>query len=161
VLRFQHGDDPPIIEKVIVREGEKNRLLQVRLPELPAKALAVAPIEGEHTSPPVVPIVAFSLIGAGAALLGLGAYFEVTQVNDLSTLRSTCGVTASCKQSDVDTISHDRVYGGLAIGAGAAAAGAGAVLLLIRPSSRDSPARTGMDVVPARGGGALLLRGSF
>jgi len=117
-----------------------------------------------------MPILAYSLLGVGALALGIGTYLEITQVNDLATLRSTCGRTATCSQSSVDTISNDRVYAGVSLGAGVAAEGVGALILLLRPPPSTAPtggthgpfrAGTWVDVGPTRGGGVAVLHASF
>jgi hypothetical protein len=174
VLRFQRGDAPPFEEAVIVREGEKNRLVAVRLPASVApspSSLVGEPQETRGTAHSLaMPILAYSLIGVGAVALGLGTYLEITQVNDLSALKSTCGPTATCSQSAVDTIANDRVYAGISLGAGVAAAGVGAFILLMRSSQSNAtasgptaPFRAGawVDVGPTRGGGVAVVHTSF
>jgi hypothetical protein len=175
-LRLQHSGDPPILERVIVREGEKNRVVPVHLqPPVPVVDVAppvLAPQSPERTGeqPPsrTMSIVAYSLLGAGAVAIGTGLYFEVTQANEFSTLEHGCSVTISCHQSDVNTIATDRIYGGVSLATGIAAAGAGTVLLLMQrrprsPPSRNGPAAGGtwFDVTPTRGGGAAALHMSF
>jgi hypothetical protein len=171
VVRFKHADDPPIEQRVIVREGEKNRLLEVHLQ--PIVALLPAPVSAterpatrEAASSPTMTILAYSLLGVGAAAVGVGVYFEITQVNDYATLKNTCSPSNSCKQSDVDTIANDRIYGGVSLGAGVAAAGVGTILLLTRKhAGAPGPAatRTGtwFDVAPTRGGATALVHVSF
>jgi hypothetical protein len=174
VLRFQRGDAPPFEEKVIVREGEKNRLLAVRLP-IPASSPPSTHV-GEPEETPgsarslAMPVLAYSLIGLGAAAVGLGTYLEITQVSDLNTLKNTCAHTATCSQASVDTIAHDRVYAGISLGAGVAAAGVGALILLTRPSqsratTRGRPGLFGagawVDMAPTRGGGVAVVHASF
>jgi hypothetical protein len=174
VLRFQRGDAPPFEEVVIVREGEKNRLLAVRLPTPASSALGTHVGEPQETPGQprslAMPVLGYSLIGVGAVAVGLGTYLEITQVNDLNTLKNTCGPTATCSQSSVDTISHDRVYAGISLGAGVAAAGVGALILLTRPSESRATAGgrpglfgagTWVDVAPTRGGGVAVVHASF
>jgi len=172
VFRFQHGDDPPIEEKVIVREGEKNRLVEVKLqPIVALLPVPVAPVTSSISSPtkeearsPSVPILAYSLLGAGAIALGFGTYFEIQQVNNFAAAKNGCSMTKSCMQSQVDTIANERIYGGVFLATGVAAAGVGVILLVTRGhASAPGPTRTGMwlDVTPTRGGGAAMLHGSF
>jgi hypothetical protein len=172
-LRLQHGDDPPIEEKVIVREGEKNRLVRVQLqpivalvPTTPVRTSEVPVIRSEPPSS-TRSIVGYSVLGAGAVALGLGIYFEITQVNDYAAAKSSCPPTTCTSQKD--TISNDRIFGGVFLGVGGAAAVVGTVVLLTRPSAKDSrpsglgpPAgRLSWDVAPTRGGAAALVSGSF
>jgi hypothetical protein len=169
VLRFQHGDDPPIEEKVIVREGEKNRLVEVHLQPIVA-LLPVAPVP--VVQPPMIreeprstgaPILAYSLLGAGAVALGLGTYFEITQVNDFAYLMNTCSPKVLCTQAQVDVIANNRIYGGVFLATGIAAASVGAILLVTqRHVATPGPARgASVDVMPTRGGAAAILHWSF
>jgi hypothetical protein len=168
IFQFLRSGAPPFEETVIVREGEKNRILAVKLPSSRAP-VAEPETRGESRSA-AMPILAYSLLGVGALALGIGTYLEITQVNDLATLRSTCGRTATCSQSSVDTISNDRVYAGVSLGAGVAAEGVGALILLLRPPASAAPtggthgpfrAGTWVDVGPTRGGGVAVLHASF
>jgi hypothetical protein len=173
IFQFLRSGAPPFEETVIVREGEKNRILSVRLPSSQALATRTLVLEPEtrgEARSAVMPILAYSLLGVGALALGIGTYLEITQVNDLATLRNTCGRTATCSQSSVDTISSDRVYAGLSLGAGVAAAGVGALILVLRPSQTNASAvgmpglpRAGawVDVGPTRGGGVAVVHASF
>ena len=168
VLRFQRGDALPFEEKVIVREGEKNRLLAVRLPT-PAGPAPSSPLgDPQTTHGPArslaMPVLAYSLIGVGAAAVGLGTYLEITQVSDLNTLKNTCGPTATCSQSSVDTIANDRIYAGISLGVGLAAAAAGIIIVVTRPSQSQATAggpRAWVDVGPTPGGGVAVVHGSF
>jgi hypothetical protein len=172
---FFHGSDPPIVQKVIVREGEKNRLLSVRLSSV-ATGESGAPRGGPRTLVPArearegspeegrssaMPILAWSLLGASAVGLGFGAYFEVTQVKDYGNLSSTCAPTHSCSASSVDTVTNDRVYGFVSLSAGLVAAGVGTTLLLLHHSRPGTPSSAWFDVAPSRRGGAALVGVSF
>jgi hypothetical protein len=114
-------------------------------------------------------ILGYSLVGAGAAVLGVGVYFAVLQANEFSTLKNGCSPLDACMQSSVNTIANNRVYEGVALATGVAAAGAGAVLLLTRPRAKsvgaagESPAIADMWLVvaPAPGGGAAVAHLSF
>jgi hypothetical protein len=172
-LRLQHGDDPPIEEKVIIREGEKNRMVRVQLQPIvalvPTTPMRPAEVPVARTEPASSgrTILGFSLLGAGAVALGLGTYFEITQVNDYASAKSSC--PASTCVSQKNTISNDRVFGGVFLGVGGAAAVVGTVVLLTRPSAKDShptglgpPAgRVSVDIGPTHGGAAALVSGSF
>jgi hypothetical protein len=174
-MRFVHEGDPDVEQKIIVREGEKNRLVSVRFGPppppvpLPAPATPPVPVTAREAPPreahsPAVPIFAYSLFGAGAVALGLATYFEVEQLNDYSSLKNGCSLTDSCKQSQVDTIANERVYAGVFLGVGLAAAGAGTLLLLTRPRGHGrppGPAGATFDVTPTRGGGAASFRLTF
>jgi hypothetical protein len=174
---FFHQGDAPVTQKVIVREGEKNRLLSVRFPGaaapapsgavvLPgppaaAPALLVTPPEtGEEKRSSATLILAWSLVAAGAVGLGFGAYFEVTQVHDYNTLSSTCAPSHMCSLSSVNTVTNDRVLGFVSLAAGIAAAGTGTVLLVLR-SRHGSEKAAWLGVAPSPSGAAATLHLSF
>jgi len=181
VLSLQQGDGPAIEEHVIIREGEKNRVVAVHLKPQGSPGVrpavvpgAVAP--GPSPEPPgpqplplpeeprasAVPVVSYAMLGLGAVGIGLGVYFEVTQANEYSTLINGCSRSDSCKQADVNTISNNRVYGGVSLGVGIAAAGTGAVLLLTRRHAGGAEgSRAWLDVAPTHGGGSASLHLSF
>jgi hypothetical protein len=168
---FRHGSDPAVSQKVIIREGEKNRILAVRFGTTALPSAAVAPPGAEVgvTAPEArspIPIVGWSLIAAGAIGLGLGAYFEITQVKDFNDLENTCGAKGQCMTSQVTPISNDRVYGAVSLAAGIAAAGVGVTLLLLHrskhePSQGNAPTGVSIDVAPSRGGGAAVVQLQF
>jgi hypothetical protein len=174
-LRFEHASDPPIDEQIIVREGEKNRLLSIRFgpaPETVAqppgtpmpRSLVAVPSASEKRSD-TVPIIAYSLFGLGAVALGVAGYFEFKQLNDYATLKNGCSMTPSgCTQGEVDNVANERVYAGVTFAVGLAAAAGGAVLLLTRPKAGTPQSRgaisapgVSLRVVPAPGGGGVSL----
>jgi hypothetical protein len=170
-VQFQHGSDPVILQTIIVREGEKNRLVSVQFgaprstAPLPVPILTPTTPVAEARSP-AVPILGYSLLGAGIVALGLAGYFEIAQLNNYSGLKNTCSPSDSCKQSDVDAIANQRIHAGVFLGAGLAAAGAGIVLLVTRAShgpTRGAAAAPNVSfgVLPTRTGGAASLRVSF
>jgi hypothetical protein len=164
VLRVQHGDDPPIEETIIVREGEKNRQVTIHLqPIVALLPPSPVPVETPKPSPsPARNILAFTLLGAGAVSVGFGVAFEVAQVNEFNFLKNGCSLTRSCMQSQVDTVQNERIGAAVFFAGGGVAAAVGAVVLMLHPSSKDArPAQVGFEVVPARGGGAALVNVKF
>ena len=166
-MRFVHEGDPDIQQKIIVREGEKNRQVSVQFSPPPvSKPLLPVPVVREEAAPPprstAVPVIAYSLFGVGAVALGVATYFEIDQLNSYSSLENGCSPKHTCTQSQVDAIANERVYAGVFLGVGLAAAGTGVVLLLTRPHARASaephvtPHLT-FGVAPARGGGSASL----
>jgi hypothetical protein len=168
-MRFVHEGDPDIQQKIIVREGEKNRQVSVQfgLPAGPAKPQpATVSVEREKAVPgarsPAVPVLAYSLLGVGAVALGISSYFEIDQLDSYSSLKNGCSLRNNCTQEQVNAIANERVYAGVFLGVGIAAAGTGVILLVTRPHAR-ARAETGVtfDVAPTRGGGSASLRVRF
>jgi hypothetical protein len=131
---------------------------------MPLPAPPPAPVEEAPSK--ALPILGFSLLGVGAAALGLATYFEVLQLNNYSTLKSTCSPEGNCTEAQVNAISNQRLYAGVSLGVGIAAAGAGVVLLLTRHRAADAthpPRSSGawLDVGPRPGGGAAAFHVVF
>jgi hypothetical protein len=123
-LRFERGDragvgrSAPIDKQILVREGEKNRFVDVVLDD------------GDKAAPPEAPRAAgkpFPLLGAvfaGVAVLGgVGfAYFAATGQSDVDHLRTTCA--PRCAQGDVDSAKTKILVANVSLGLGVVAAGA-------------------------------------
>lgn len=133
-LRFERGSEPPIAKRILAREGEHNRPIDVVLgePEKPApKPLKPEqPAKVTRHDTPIVPIVL-----AGVGLVGIGgfAFFAGTGKSDLDDLRSTCAPV--CKQSDVDAAEQKILIGNISLGVGIVALGVAAVLFLTQAPS--------------------------
>jgi hypothetical protein len=120
-------------EKVVIREGEKNRVLAVTLAAKPAQAPVPVPVASappivveppppaaaaEHHASPVTWVLGAVGIVAGAAALGLDVKASV----DATNLRNTCA--PFCMQSDVDAarLKYDLAWVALGVGVAALAA---------------------------------------
>jgi len=117
VFRYEADDAPPIEEKVVVREGEKNRELVVTFktpgpavapvpePPTPPGVVAPSPAPAAHSGPP-----ALTYVLAGVAVVAAGgyAYLGIQGKNDVDNLRSTCA--PACSQSQKDSASQQREH---------------------------------------------------
>ena len=123
-FRFEAGGTATE-QAVLIREGEKGRLISVLLDAsgtttaTPAITPAPQPARGEtpeghaSTSP-----WTWIFGGAGLVALGIGAYLEVSVNADASSLQGSCG--HSCLQSQVDPlVLKQQVLGPIAFGVGA------------------------------------------
>ena len=102
VLRFEAEGGGVIEQKIVVREGEQNRAVSVDFAAQGPRAASV-----QATPPPAsasrVPVGPLVLAGVGVAAVGVWAVVGATGTSKLSTLRSTCGVDASCDPSRPST----------------------------------------------------------
>jgi len=122
-------------EQFVVREGEHNRVLVLRV--APGTLGPPPPVSHEaHAASPVPWIVG----GVGVALVAAGGIFWGIGLNDRSTLSSTCASAHTCSQSDVEASHTKLVIGDVLLGVGVVAI-VGAVYLMLRPSS-DPPVTT-------------------
>ena len=157
-LTFVHPGFDPVEQRIDVREGERDREVDVvfrATGPLVVGAPPVPPRPGPHPEPPVtpepatsrpVPIAVYGLAGAGVVALGIGVVMEGLGLSDRSHLVDTCQPTRSCAPSDVDSARNRVLAGDIAIGVSAVLFAGSAYLYFTR------------DTRPATSTGALRLR---
>jgi hypothetical protein len=148
-LRFERAGSPPVALEIVLREGERRRVVAVRFRD-PREAPAAAPPSGI----PVAPIV------LGAVGLGLGGAFAGlawSAKRDVDHLRETCA--PDCAPSSVDAARAKLIAANVSLGLGLAAIGAAVIVLVARP--RAAPPAAAVALRPAPGGAALELSARF
>ena len=174
-LRCEHKGDHAVVEQtVVIREGEKNRIIAIRFPEAESPALLViAPTasrsdgassgappsrSGEAARAPgsSTSVAGWAFTGAGVALLGTFGYLTASGQN-----RYDNWVNAGRPESEASSLEVERAFSFVALGAGLAATGVGVAFLIHgRPSS--APATTSqISLSPIERGGELVLRRRF
>ncbi len=170
-LRFVLSDGTELTADVVVREAEKNRLVQVRA-EPEAKPVAAAPapqtapppaIAPERAGPPVAAWVATGVAVAGLATFGTFALLGNKDKQDLLDCKPGCPESERSKRDSVKT---KFLVADIGLGVGAASAVLATVLFITGSShddSKDAAKRgvRGFDVASSAQGATLLLRGSF
>jgi hypothetical protein len=126
VFTWVRNEAATIEEAFLVREGERNKVIRLRVPA-PTLGPPPPPPAAAHTSSPLPWVVG----GAGVALAGAGAIFWGIGLNDRSTLSSTCASSHTCAQSDVEASHTKLVIGDVLLGVGVVALVA-AVYLFVR-----------------------------
>lgn len=124
-------------EQFVVREGEHNRVLVLRVP-----APAVGPPPPVTREPASTGPLPWVVGGAGVALTTVGFIFWGVGLSDRSTLSSTCASSHSCAQSDVEASHTKLVVGDVLIGVGLVAM-IGAAYLFLRPTGERAATTTG------------------
>lgn len=167
VFKFETKGAPPIDEKIVVKQGEKNRIVTVTFAigeEADGGAKKPGPIDvgrdsdrrdddrGGHRSPP---IAAFIVGGLGLAALGTALYINLDANADARKLRDECA--PKCNPADVDDVEQRRIIAGVTAAAGGALLIAGVVLFFVHNSgdSRASRAQRPTFAVAPITGGAL------
>lgn len=159
---FEHQGQT-IEEKVLIRTGEKNRPLNVKL----EGAAAPPPPPGETTPPPsddrgsggsLVP--ALIVGGVGVVALGSFAFFGITgksAVDDLQTCKPRCA------ESDVDSARTKLIVADISLGVGVVALGVATYMILTRPKAdvKTGVSSLRVDFAPTRGGGLAAFGASF
>jgi len=143
-FRFEAGTRV-VSQRIQIREGERDRLLSVKLPA-----------EGgaeQHK----VPVGAWVIGGIGLASLTVGAALWGRGRIERSDLYDTCGKTQSCTESAVNHAKNELVAGDIAASVGIVAIG-GAIIWGAVGASASGPT---VDAHPVVGGAVVTVSGSF
>jgi hypothetical protein len=141
----------PVEDTVVIRVGEKHRLLTVALPSahpVPAPALVSKP------APPPAPRLATAakvLLVTGSVALASAAGFGISGWLEARSLRRTCA--PGCETSQVDSARLRLRIADVSLAVGVAALAGVGVLIWTRP---DSAATVG--VTPLAGGALVAVR---
>jgi hypothetical protein len=182
VLRFERDGSAPVEQKLVLRAGEKARVVTVTLPSVngpaPTPEAAPPPAPEEAPRPPEPLLSAHHVTAAALAVAALGAagtgVFFLMQSNQdgdgAATLRgglapNACahGTTPACQTlNDKVNSQHQEMTIATALFAGAGALAAGAIVTwLVWPQSSGPPPQATGWLVPTQGGATLHLGGSF
>ncbi|MRG96594.1 hypothetical protein [Polyangium spumosum] len=163
-LRFAAPGAPPVERQVVVRVGEKNRVITVDL----EASVKDAPRDqdkpteaGQGTSGRRV--ASYVLGGLGVVSLGAFAYLGATGKGELDTLKETCGRTQSCASADVDAVKTKLLLADVSLGVGLASLGVATALFFTSGSEKKAATSAVVRplVAPLPGGGAAMLFGTF
>lgn len=163
-LHFETSGAPAVDEKVVVKPGEKNRIVTVTFAKgedaaPPAgSSVATGTTDDTRSSPPVA---AYVIGGVGLVALGAALVVQLGANSDARDLRETCA--PRCDQSDVDDIQSRYTIAGVTAGVGGALLITGVVMFFLHGSSGSahagaSRAPSFMSFQPSPGGGSAVLR---
>jgi len=166
-FRYEPEKGEAVEEKVVVRAGEKNRALTVKLGAAEPTSGAPAPESAKRSAggeAPTAgsggaPTLAYVLGGFGVVALGAAAYFDWTASSDVVNLRDTCA--PNCEQSRVDSVRNRYTVAGVAAGVGLVSIGVAAYLFLSSDGSKSESRPVGLEVSPSRDGGRASLSLAF
>jgi len=134
-------------QEVVVREGERNRVIVLRAPTpgLTARAGSGGGGDTGETPPPpshtrgalpfIVGGLGLAVVGAGAVLWGIG-------LNDRSNLSTSCAAAHACAQSDVDASHTKLIIGDILAGVGIVAVAAAVYLYVTDDGPRTTTSAT-------------------
>jgi hypothetical protein len=123
-LRFELEGAAPVVERVTIREGEKNRKITVSF----AKDTPAEPIKPPATS---VPVLTWIFGGVGLAAMAAGGALWGVGRGNVAGLRDSCA--PHCSQAQVDRARVELNAGDVAFFSGLGLAAVGAVLLVAAP----------------------------
>ncbi|MGH7295228.1 MAG: hypothetical protein ACRELB_09855 [Polyangiaceae bacterium] len=169
LFRFETAGYPAVEKRIVVRAGEKSRLLAVQFahapsaaPPPPSTAAEPKAAADQARSPQATRASAWVFAGLSAVAFGTEAYFGLTGLSDRSHLRSEpCAQTSSCPPSSVDSIRTKFTVADIALGVGIASAAIATYLFLAGPKVDAAPPTTSVDLAPVPGGGAMSVGGRF
>jgi hypothetical protein len=157
VFRYEAQGHPPVEEHVVVRVGERNRLLDVQF----GGAAGAVRVDGDSAKSSGPPVLAWILGGVAVLAFGSEAYFGITGLNDRSDLRAQpCAQTSTCSASDVDAIRTKFLIADVSLGVGIVSAGVAAYLFLAS-GKKTEPAPAAVDVRPLPGGALASVGARF
>ncbi len=132
-FRFERPGAQNVVRHVLVRQGEKDRLVLVDWP----RRLAPPPEPLPSVS---TPPSRWAFVLAGASVLSFAAFagFGIKATNDLDGLRSSCGMTRSCSDSEISRVKTEYWVADISFVVGLALAGAATWLFLSHPE-KTSP----------------------
>jgi hypothetical protein len=163
-LRFQASGGRLITLSVVIRQAEKNRLIDVVFhrasgsrklePTAPSKSAAHPPT-GEPRGGSAEPRdpLPLALAGAGAVAVGSFAYFGWTARSDVNEMRDRC--SPRCPDNEVDGARSRALVADISLGVGVLALTGAAALTWVWPASSSSG--TAVVIKP----GAIGFTGKF
>jgi hypothetical protein len=169
-LRFVLSDGTTLTADVLIREGEKNRLVEVRAePEAkPAPVVTPPPTLSTPAPAPVVksspPVAAW--VATGVAVAGLGTFgtFALLGNKDKQHLQDCAPACPDEERDRRAKLKTKFLVADIGLGVGAASAVLAGVLFLTSGGQRADAAKrrpTGLDVASDAQGAELLWRGEF
>lgn len=167
VFRFETQGFPAVERTLLVRAGEKSRLVVAQFgdthPAAPAPQ-STAPAGSRHAATDA-PIPASVWVFGGLALAAFGteAFFGITGLDDRSSLESQpCAKTAACNPDDVTSIRTKFTVADIALAVGLVSAGLSAYLYFTRgAAASDAATLSPLDVAPVSGGASATWRLRF
>ncbi len=174
-LHFEHEGAKPVDKKVLIREGEKARVIKVQFGS-PAKAATSsqpsgsAAVGGEtSTGHGSSKTIAYVLGGVGIVGLGSFAYFGLTGSSDKSKLLDHCkSNVCDLPQSQIDSkrssVKTKFLIADISLGVGVVSLGL-ATYFFLKPdhsaAAQKDSAHLRFDVIPTRGGSYATVGGKF
>jgi hypothetical protein len=151
-LRFTRAGAPEVTQALLLREGEKGRLVDVVLGLPPAKKVEAA----EQAA--TVPAAGWALGGVSIAAFGAGIGFGLSAKTAVDEMRAPGGCAPFCERGRVDGALRDMILANVLLGVGAAAIGTAVILTIVHVrSSAGRPAAARLGAGP----GGLSLVGAF
>lgn len=141
-LRVETAGHAPVVQRVIVRVNEKNRLFRIVFqdgptpPPGPPKRPAAVANSTDARGSSGAPVLGFVLTGVSVLAVGSFTYFGLTAKSDLQGLRADCA--PFCDQAKLDDVKSRMLVGDISLGVGIVALGLALVAFATHGSSRPA-----------------------
>jgi hypothetical protein len=142
---FETKGAPSIKEQVVIKPGEKNRIVSVTIAS-PEESTGGASSEGgarplSADSPTSLPIAAYAVGGLGIVAGAVALVIDLGASSDARSLRETCA--PRCNQSDVDSVQSKYTIAGVTAAFGGALLITGVVLFILHGNDNGSKSGKG------------------
>jgi hypothetical protein len=173
VFRFELEGYPVQEQTLVIRQGEKRRVLRVqfqapapttppaRSEPVPAPAPPVVKRDESVSSRPI-PVVTYVFAGVSVVAAGTGAYLGLDAVSTYSDREDSCA--PNCPDGDVDQLKTQLLLADVAGGIAIVSAGVALYTFLTRPAvtTEKPPSSAGsLRIIAAPGGACVGLSGAF
>lgn len=166
-FRFERPPAAPVLKRVVLREGEKNRVVAAEFdlhpdaPVTPAPAPA-APVTEDAGPSEYRPIPKLTFVLGGVAVLGGAAAVTFGTLARSSRQDAADSCAPLCSDSEVAPIRGKGIAADTSLGVAVVAAGAATYFFVTRPTRTRSVGRAPHVVVGAvRRGGFIGMEGNF
>lgn len=174
VFRFEHADAEPIERQILIRQGEKNRIVEVSFAptepparEEPTPAPSPKTPEVVEEPPPASPgpLRPYAFVAGGVGALGLLSFgvFGLLGRSEQSHLEDTCN--PNCTDDQIAPVRTKYLIADISLAVGVAGLATGVVLyVLSEPQSKSPEADTSairVDAQARRGGAFATVSGVF
>jgi hypothetical protein len=178
-FQFEIEGSPKIVQEVLIRQAEKDRVINVSFAPRAADVPEVSPYGdvskdvGKEPAPAPAsgkpgPLRPYAFVAGGVGVAGIIGFVALGAVGHSkeNELNGTCGPTHTCAQSDVDGIKTDYLLADVSLGLGIAGLGAGVALFFLSqpkadPAKTDDVALMHFGVKTSRNGALGTISGRF
>jgi hypothetical protein len=151
LFQFEGAGVPALQQRILIREGEKNRALPITLAAVPPPPDVRA--RGQHPSP-LFYVFSGLAIGSAAGF----TYFGLKGMADADELgRAPCGMHKTCPDSEVAPIRRELLVADVSLGIGLVSLGAAAYLFFSERKAPPSSVRASVLLAPGMGRASLAV----
>jgi hypothetical protein len=160
VFHYEAAGFSPVEERVVIRTGEKNRVLKVRFVSsaTPPPAPESAPPAPEAPRSAGPPLPAWIFTGVAVAAFASETYFGLAGVGQFNQDKSSCA--GHCKPSEVSSIKSQFAIADVSLAVGVVSA-CFAAYFFLRPHGSNPTSAAAVDFAPRPGGGVATMSAHF